>query len=251
MVKRSVFIPAILLALYGCASRDMFTETEIGDAYVRFNADQFHGLQYKNIRHTGQLDREEYSLYVGHGGQAEFIYMEATQTDTSLQYNHDQSERIHKLIDTWNYNKGHDKEWGKTRRLRSSLGSVHFKPYRLTGLNQQCAGISIQHDYAPDDPQQRPVQVVFGYLCQKGNTVLSDEKMVSYIEQISIRDAYRDFKISSESWSLNSPTTRTTEDSNKSYAALVNGGFIPGTGNNRFPFKLSYFYSSGGGTDRF
>jgi hypothetical protein len=249
MKKRTVVLSAVLLSLYGCASTNVFNETEAGSEYVRFNADEFQGVEYKNVKHTGQLDSEEYSLYVGEGGQAEFIYMEATKMDISLEYNHHQSERIHRLINTWNYNKGHDKQWGKTRRVNTPIGEVYFKPYRLTEKNQHCSGLSLEQDYAPDDPQQRPVKVIFGYLCVNGETDLSDQRIVSYIKQISLRDAYRGYEIASNMGHLKGPDAPLHINENKNYAELVRNGFVPGTGNEKFPFKRSFFYSIGGGGD--
>ena len=228
----------------------MFNETDRGNEYVRFNADESKDVEFKNVKHTGQLDSEEYSLYVGEGGQAEFIYMKATKVDTSLQYNHQQSERIHKLVDTWNYNKGHDKQWGETRIVTTPLGSVHFKQYRLTEINQQCAGLSLEQDYAADDPQQRPVQVIFGYLCVNGIEELTDQRVVSYIKQISVRDAYRDYEISQDVNYLKGPDAPLSVNENKRYAELVKSGFIPGTGNEKFPLKRSFFYSNSGGGDK-
>jgi len=151
---------------------------------VVFHADTVGKTPVKRIQYSDNEQRVDYALYQGGGAQAEFIYME---TYYFMLVAFEFPYIIRDKVEAWNFLKGRPKEWGEAIQLRTKLGWIFYKPFRVTRTGQQCFGMSGEWYPHPNDAQQRDTRIMFGYYCAPKGQALSDRQLMNLVTNIGIR----------------------------------------------------------------
>ncbi len=153
---------------------------------ILFNADTVGNMPVRRIQYSDNEQRVDYALYQGNGAQAEFIYMETP-------YNHwvafEFSYTIRDKVEAWKFSKGQAMEWDEAVLIRTALGHgyVFYRPYRLTGMNRSCFGMSGEWDTAVQDPELRPERIMFGYYCAPPGKTLSEKEILTLVDRIGLK----------------------------------------------------------------
>ncbi len=136
------------------------------------------------MQYADNEQRVDYALYQGGGAQAEFIYMETL-------YNHfvafEFPYTIRDKVEAWKFSKGQVMEWDEAVRIRTALGQVFYRPYRLTGMNRSCFGMTGEWDIAVEDPDLRPERIMFGYYCAPPGKTLSEKEILTLVDRIGLK----------------------------------------------------------------
>ena len=142
----------------------------------------------KRIQYTDNEQRVDYALFQGQGdskgAQAEFVYME---TKGMVLVAFDFPFTILDKVKTWNFTKGQPKEWGEAIQLKTKLGGIFYKPFRLTRTGQACFGMSGEWETHPLDEKLRDTRIMFGYYCAAPGQALSEKEMLSLVDRIGLR----------------------------------------------------------------
>ncbi len=141
----------------------------------------------RRVQYTDNEQRVDYALYRGGGAQAEFIYMERPYL-LNVAFNF--SYTIRDKVEAWNFSRGQAARWGAAVRVRTDLGLMFFRPYRLTGLNRECIGVAGEWDMAVEDTGLRDTRILFGYYCAPPDEALPDADKLSLIRRLAIRDLH-------------------------------------------------------------
>ena len=197
-IAAKTLVTAVLIsstfALGGCANLpfglpgERTSELPAGKGLILFNADTVGNAPAKRIQYSDNEQRVDYALFKGpgdrNGAQAEFIYME---TKTMVQVAFDFSFTIMDKVQEWRLNKNQPVKWEKAVLLRTAVGDVFYKPYRLTKLNRQCFGVSGEWEMAVNDSELRHTRILFGYYCAPPGQALSNKEMASLTDRIGLR----------------------------------------------------------------
>ena len=153
---------------------------------ILFNADTVGKTPVRRIQYSDNEQRVEYTLYQGHGAQAEFIYME---TPYSLWVAFEFPYIIRDKVEAWKFSKGQAIDWDEAVLIRTALGHgpVYYRPYRLTGMNRSCFGMSGEWDTAVQDPELRPERIMFGYYCAPPGKTLSEKEVLTLVGRIGLK----------------------------------------------------------------
>ena len=149
-----------------------------------FSAETVGETPKRRIQYADNEQRVDYALYKGNGAQAEFIYME---TPYSLWVAFEFPYTIRDKVEAWKFSKGQAMEWDEAVLIRTALGQVFYRPYRLTGMNRSCFGMSGEWDSAMDDPEKRHTRIMFGYYCAPFDKTLTDDEMLTLVERIGLK----------------------------------------------------------------
>ncbi|MFQ5763571.1 MAG: hypothetical protein ACE5GT_01465, partial [Rhodospirillales bacterium] len=118
---------------------------------IVFAAETVGATPKRRVQYADNEQRVDYALYRDGGAQAEFAYME-TPYNRWLAFEFPYT--IRDKVEAWEFNKGRTMDWGKAVKLRTPLGLIFYRPYRLTGTDRSCFGMSGEWDRAADDPEQ-------------------------------------------------------------------------------------------------
>jgi len=155
-----------------------------GNGLILFAADTVGNTPKRRVQYADNEQRVDYALYQGGGAQAEFIYME---TPYSLWVAFEFPYTIRDKVEAWKFSKGQAMEWDEAVRIRTALGQVFYRPYRLTGMNRSCFGMSGEWDPAVEDPKQRPERIMFGYYCAPPGKTLSEKEILTLVDRIGLK----------------------------------------------------------------
>ena len=151
---------------------------------ILFAADTVGNTPTRRVQYADNEQRVDYALYQSGGAQAEFIYME---TPYSLWVAFEFPYTIRDKVEAWKFSKGQAIDWGKAVLIRTALGQVFYRPYRLTGMNRSCFGMSGEWDRAVDDPEQRHTRIMFGYYCAAPGEAFPREKVEALVNRIGLK----------------------------------------------------------------
>ncbi|MCH7551527.1 MAG: hypothetical protein IIA35_07505 [Proteobacteria bacterium] len=151
---------------------------------ILFNADTVGKTPVRRIQYSDNEQRVDYALYKGNGAQAEFIYME---TPYSLWVAFEFPYTIRDKVEAWKFSKGQAIEWDEAVLIRTALGQVFYRPYRLTGMDRSCVGMSGEWDIAVEDPKLRPERIMFGYYCAPPGKTLSEKEILTLVDRIGLK----------------------------------------------------------------
>lgn len=155
---------------------------------ILFSTETVGKTAQKRIQYTDNEQRVDYALFQGQGdskgAQAEFVYME---TKGMVLVAFEFPFTILDKVKTWNFSKDQPMEWGKAVQLRTRVGPIFFRPYRLTGLNRQCFGMSGEWETHQLDEKLRDTRIMFGYYCAAPGQALSEKEMLSLVDRIGLR----------------------------------------------------------------
>ena len=151
---------------------------------VVFKADAVGDKPVRRIQYSDNWQRVDYALFQGAGAQAEFIYMDRPMNDMIV---FRFPFTIADKVATWNFSKGQPARFDEAVFIRTKIGYVFYRPYRLTAIDRQCFGVSGEWDRAQDDPDLKFTRILFGYYCAAPGQALANEKMLSLIDGIGIR----------------------------------------------------------------
>ncbi|HEX9569332.1 MAG TPA: hypothetical protein VF987_06590 [Rhodospirillales bacterium] len=151
---------------------------------ILFRTDTVGNHPAQRVLYSDNDQRVEYALYKGKGAQAEFIYMERPYVE-KVAFNY--AYTVADTVRRWNYSKGQPTDWDKAVGIRTTVGDLFYRSYRLTARNQNCFGINGEWDRAVDDPRQRNTRIMFGYYCAPAGQALSQEKTLALIDAIGLK----------------------------------------------------------------
>ncbi len=189
-VALAIFVIAAVGALGACEGLPgqlpgpKAAELPPGNGLILFAADTVGATPKRRVQYADNEQRVDYALYQGSGAQAEFIYME---TPYGLLVAFDFPYTTRDKVEAWKFSKGQAVEWDQAVLIRTALGQVFYQPYRLTGMNRSCFGISGEWDFAIEDPEQRPERIMFGYYCAPPGKTLSEKEIVTLVDRIGLR----------------------------------------------------------------
>jgi hypothetical protein len=189
-LSAQVFLGAILFVA-ACAELpyrqpgERTAELPAGKGLIQFAAPATGDTPVRRVQYTDNEQRIDCALYRGGGAQAEFIYMERPYL-LNVAFNF--SYTIRDKVEAWNFSRGQAARWGEAVRVRTDLGLMFFRPYRLTGLNRECIGVSGEWDMAVEDTSSRYTRILFGYYCAPPGEVLADADKRSLVRRLAIRD---------------------------------------------------------------
>jgi hypothetical protein len=216
-----------------------------------FNAETTGKLPTKRILYSDNEQRVEYALYKGNGAQAEFIYMERPYNLT-VAFNYPYT--IADNVRSWNYSKGQPTQWEPATFIKTTVGNVFYRPYRLTARNQQCFGVNGEWDRATDDPEQRNTRILFGYYCAPAGQALAQDKMLSLIDGLGLKgitERSADFADTVYNFHRDVVANFAGQEGTKKAIALARYGSDTGAGIAEFPFRFAQYYDPHQGNDGF
>ncbi len=152
---------------------------------IAFAAEGLDPAPAQRIQYSDNEQRVEYALYKGNARQAEFIYMERPYFSVSVSFVFPYT--IRDKVETWNFSKGQAVEWDKAVQLRTKLGMIFYRPYRLLGADRRCFGMSGEWDADGEDPDQYPLRVMFGYYCAGPGEKLPGKDIFALLDGIGLR----------------------------------------------------------------
>ena len=127
--------------------------------------------------------REEYALFIGDDMHAVFVLLAVKNEDFAI----DNDFSVEQLVDHFEYNKTHKKEWGKSIRVPALLGTFNVKQYTLPEANQECIGFSVEFESNPEDIQSRPNKLLLGYYCATADGRLSAANITRLVKGIYVK----------------------------------------------------------------
>jgi len=205
----------------------------------------------KRIQYTDNEQRIDYALFKGNGAQGEFIFMDKPYM-LAVSFNFPFT--IRDKVETWNFSKGQAAEWETAVRIYTKLGFIHYRPYRLTGLNRACFGMSGEWDIAPGDPRLQYTRVMFGYYCQPPGVALEHEKMMSLIDNIGLKGVtQQDVKFSDNVLHFHRDVAENfsgPQAGRRAMSVAQGGGPGASAGIGEFPFNYAEYYTVGDDDDR-
>lgn len=185
-----VVVAALAVALAACAelsSRmpvERTAELPPDKGLILFNVDHVGDRPARRIQYSDNEQRVEYTLYRGGNAQAEFVYMERPYNlNVAFNFPYTIADRVR----AWNYSRDQPTAWDKAVGIRTKVGDLFYRPYRLTARNQSCFGVLGEWDRDPVDWKQRHTRIMFGYYCAPAGQELSTDRMVSLIGGLGLK----------------------------------------------------------------
>lgn len=221
-------------------------ELPLDSGLIVFESEHVGKTPVKRIQYTDNEQRIDYALFKGNGAQGEFIFMDKPYT---LNVSFNFPFTIRDKVETWNFSKGQAAEWGTAVRINTKLGFIFYRPYRLTGLNQACFGISGEWDLAPGDPKQQYTRIMFGYYCPPPGVALKYEKMRALIDNIGLKGVtQRDVKFSDNVMNFHRDVAENfsgPQAASRAISVAQGGGPGASAGIGEFPFNYAEYYNLG------
>ncbi len=155
-----------------------------GNGLILFAADTVGNTPKRRVQYADNEQRVDYALYRGDNAQAEFIYME---TPYSLWVAFEFPYTIRDKVEAWKFSKGQAMEWDEAVLIRTALGQLFYRPYRLTGMNRSCFGMTGEWDIAVEDPDLRPERIMVGYYCAPPGKTLSEKEILTLEDRIGLK----------------------------------------------------------------
>ncbi len=215
---------------------------------ILFATDTVGNTPKRRVQYADNEQRVDYALYQGGGAQAEFIYMETL-------YNHfvafEFPYTIRDKVEAWKFSKGQAIDWDEAVLIRTALGQLFYRPYRLTGMNRSCFGMTGEWDTAQRDPDQRPERIMFGYYCAPPGKTLSEKEILTLVDRIGLKgDTVRGINYAQRIGNFYGDINANFGGPQKSTSAveLAQGLKIQDrTGIDEFPFGYAEYYRPGDG----
>ena len=255
----ALFLTATLGPLAACADLpyrqpgERTAELPADKGLIAFSAEGLDKAPAKRIQYSDNEQRVEYALYKGNARQAEFIYMERPYFSVSVSFYFPFT--IRDKVETWNFSKGQPIEWDEAVRLRTKLGMIFYRPYRLLGADRRCFGMSGEWDLDGEDPELRPLRVMFGYYCAGPGDKLPETDIFALLDGIGLRG------VTERAVDYADPVLNFHRDVAAHYGGPEDGAraleLAQGTatpdkaGIAEFPFRYAKYYTPSGGVDDF
>ncbi len=221
-----------------------------GNGLILFAADTVGNTPKRRVQYADNEQRVDYALYRGGSAQAEFIYME---TPYSLWVAFDFPYTIRDKVETWKFSKGQAIDWGKAVLIRTALGQIFYRPYRLTGMDRSCLGMSGEWDMAVEDPELRSERIMFGYYCAPPGKALGVDETLALLDRIGLKGTtVRDTNYAARIGNFYGDIEANFGGPQQSARAieLVKGTKTPDpAGIDEFPFDYAEYYDPGDGAD--
>jgi hypothetical protein len=214
-------------------------------ARIVFDADAFASTTPVRVRYSDFWQSEEYARFQGRGAQAEVIQAQIDYRErVALDYN----LVIEDMVETWNYNKGRAKTWGKAEGTRTPLSRFWYRPYALKDKNQSCVGFTTDGNLEPNDPKYQR-WALFGYYCAAPGETLTKAQMEQLVNSVGI------LGVSKPRWKAEVEAAKTgvprIGDAPGDPVQIARAGTAGGeAGNPRFPFLFARWISPSEGPDR-
>ena len=160
-------------------------ELPADEGLIAFAAEGLDPAPARRIQYSDNEQRVEYALFKGNARRAEFIYMERPYFSVSVSFYFPFT--IRDMVETWNFSKGQAVEWEEAVQLRTKLGMIFYRPYRLLGADRRCFGMSGEWDSDGEDPDQYPLRVMFGYYCAGPGDKLPAKDIFALLDGIGLR----------------------------------------------------------------
>ncbi|MDA0996924.1 MAG: hypothetical protein O2944_01805 [Proteobacteria bacterium] len=184
------FAAAFAAALGGCAiskeNTGTFAALTDEQGRVVIGAPDFTGPALRRVGFADILEREEYSLFRGSGGQAEALFAEA-RTDMHAQTVLDFSYLVEAAIKMFRFNQGQAIEFSDAKFVKTSFGGAWTRSYLLTGSGHACIGFYAEWDHRPDDPKRQPSKGLFGYACRPAGKAMPDADALAIVQSIDLQ----------------------------------------------------------------
>lgn len=241
----TVWAVASLMLAMGCAEFRLPPPATVlvppDQARIVFDADAFASTTPVRVRYSDLWQSEEYARFQGRGAQAEVIQ---AQIDYSERVALDYNMLVEDMVETWNYNKGQAKSWGKAEGIRTPLSRFWYRPYALQNKNQSCVGFTTDGNVEPQDPRYQR-WALFGYYCAAPGTTLTKAQMEQLVNSVGILGVSKPrWKAEVEAAKASAPQTGATPGDAIQVARA--GGEA---GNPRFPFMFARWFSPSEGSD--
>jgi hypothetical protein len=215
---------------------------------VVFKADTVGDRPAKRIQYSDNEQRVDYTLYRGGGAQAEFIYMERPyQLNVAFNFGFTIADKV----GAWNFSKGQAVDFGKAMQVRTRVGYVFYRPYKLPAANQQCFGVSGEWDRAQDDPKLRHTRILFGYYCAPQGQALSEEQALKLVDNIGLRGVTDRAQDADSIYNFHTDVAANfsgPQGTEKAMNVARNGDGKAGI--TEFPFRYAEYYNRGDSHDR-
>ena len=159
---------------------------------ITFESSDWDGAA-RRVQYTDNDQRVDFALFRGRGAagseaQAEFVYMERPpMAKVSFEF----PFTVRDKVETWNFSKDQTVKWQQGKFLRTGLGELFYRPYRLVAKNRQCFGLSGEWDAAVDDPNLNDTRILFGYYCAPPGVLIGEQKLAALITGIGLRTISR------------------------------------------------------------
>jgi hypothetical protein len=246
---KSIAAPLVgmTLALAGCATGqyDKITEVSSEKSLLRFYGKAQKGIVPQRVAFADPWEYEEYAGFEGKDVRLEVFYIEAVETQTSVQYTY----ALQRMVDTWRYNAGKTKSWGEEYNVENPMTGIDYQRYVLDG--QSCAGFHSQWDTPADDDLLRPGRVIFGYLCARAGNKLSDAVIDDSLRNIGIRGLTEKIR-RNDPIQIAMPFGEKSDVPLKSKAkalAIAKGVSSGSHGNSNFPFEFVVHFQESNSSD--
>lgn len=157
---------------------------------IVFDLPEFDGQEVTRVVHGDHMQREEYALFRGGGGQAEVVYIKERRffsQEISLDY-HLTTETV---IHAWNRHQGNAVTLGKVYLHESDLAGFWYRTFRVAGSGSDCVGFNSEWDHRPEDFHHYPGKVMFGYYCPPDGQNLDLDAAEAVLDKLGVRGINR------------------------------------------------------------
>jgi len=225
-------------------------ELPLDSGLITFASEHVGKTPLKRIQYTDNEQRIDYTLYKGNGAQGEFIFMDRPYM-LAVSFNFPFT--IRDKVETWNFSKGQAADWDRAVHMYTKLGQIFYRPYRLTGVNRACFGMSGEWDVDSADPKLQPTRIMFGYYCQPPGVALDNKKMLSLIDSIGLKGVtQRNVRYSDNVLHFHRDVAENfsgPQDSRRAMSMAQGGGAGTSAGIVEFPFNYAEYYTPGDSDD--
>ena len=255
-LRAALVLTAVLGPLAACAGLpyrlpgERAAELPADKGLIVFYADGLDKAPAKRVQYSDNEQRVDYALYKGNARRAEFIYMERPYSVT-VAFNFPYT--IRDKVETWNFSKGQPIEWDEAVQLRTKLGLIFYRPYRLVSADRRCFGMSGEWDMDGQDPSLRYTRIMFGYYCAGPGEKLPETDILALLDGIGLRG------VTERAVDNPDPVLNFHRDVAAHYGGpegsaraleLAQGTATPDkAGIAEFPFRYAEYYTDSGGDD--
>lgn len=195
----------------------------------------------RRVVFTDRWQHEEYALFQAGGAQSEMIMSLANERDIiALEY----ALTVRRNIDTWNINRNHSIQYGRSGRVDGRLGTYFYEHYALSGVNRNCVGYYTTWDEHVEDYQGRPSKAVFGYYCAAPGDKITTAKVNDIVDSVDFRAAYNYAR-----FEPTPPKIAVAGVAGQSAVTFAKGSNA-NAGNANFPFDMAVLIDEVEGEDR-
>ncbi len=187
------------------------------------------------VRFVDDWQIEEYGIFERDGVTAEVVFLAANpRTTVALDFR----LATRDAMETFSVFSGPLDSWAPAEAVPGWRRQLFYRSFAVATSGRACVGFSGSWDTITEDPEKRPRNALFGYVCNPPNVAMGPDEALAIVSAIRVDAA--------AAW-----LSARRQDRSGGSAALAFARGTAGQGNPSFPFRLARFYVVGNGRSGF